>query len=243
MVIVIIAGHIDLSVGSIVGFVGGVVAITMQHWGWPWWLAILSGLVLGSIVGMWQGFWVAYVGVPAFIVTLAGWLAFRGLAILLVGVTVSIGTQPQFVAISNGSIANFLGYIADRDVVTLVLGRPGHRAAGVHPAPGPPRDAQPRPRRRAGHRALGPARGAQRPGRVLRLDPGRQPWRDADRPAHRRRRDRRLLVRHAAHRVRSQRVRDGRQPPGCDPVGRRHQEDELLHLRQHRLCWPRSPQS
>jgi putative multiple sugar transport system permease protein len=122
MVIVIIAGHIDLSVGSIVGFIGGVVAIAMQHWGWPWWLAILAGLTLGAIVGMWQGFWVAYVGVPAFIVTLAGWLAFRGLAILLVGVTVSIGTQPQFVAISNGSIANFLGYVANRDVVTLVLG-------------------------------------------------------------------------------------------------------------------------
>lgn len=122
MVIVIIAGHIDLSVGSIVGFVGGVVAIMMQHWGWPWWLAILAGLALGGIVGMWQGFWVAYVGVPAFIVTLAGWLAFRGLAILLVGVTVSIGTQSQFVAISNGSIANFLGYINNRDVVTLVLG-------------------------------------------------------------------------------------------------------------------------
>ncbi|MDO8106616.1 sugar ABC transporter permease [Isoptericola sp. b441] len=122
MVIVIIAGHIDLSVGSIVGFIGGVVAIMMQHWGWPWWLAILAGLALGAVVGTWQGFWVAYVGVPAFIVTLAGWLAFRGLAILLVGVTVSIGTQPQFVAISNGSIANFLGYIDNRDVVTLVIG-------------------------------------------------------------------------------------------------------------------------
>ncbi|MCV2395020.1 sugar ABC transporter permease [Actinotalea sp. M2MS4P-6] len=122
MVIVIIAGHIDLSVGSIVGFIGGVVALLMTHVGLPWWLAILGGMLLGVVVGMWQGFWVAFVGVPAFIVTLAGWLAFRGLAILLVGVTVSIGTEKEFVAISNGSIPNALGYIANRDVVTLLIG-------------------------------------------------------------------------------------------------------------------------
>jgi putative multiple sugar transport system permease protein len=122
MVIVIIAGHIDLSVGSIVGFIGGVIALLMKNEGWPWWLAILGGLVLGALVGAWQGFWVAWVGVPAFIVTLAGWLAFRGLAVLLVAQTVSIGTIAPFVAISNGSLPNFLGYAFNRDAVTLTLG-------------------------------------------------------------------------------------------------------------------------
>ncbi|WP_104118653.1 multiple monosaccharide ABC transporter permease [Arthrobacter sp. B1805] len=78
MVLVIIAGHIDLSVGSIAAFVGIVVAIAMRDWGIPWYLGVLLGLALGAIIGIWQGFWVAYVGIPAFIVTLAGMLLFRG---------------------------------------------------------------------------------------------------------------------------------------------------------------------
>ena len=123
MVIVIIAGHIDLSVGSVVAFVGAVVAVLMREQGWPWWLAILGALVMGALVGAWQGFWVAYVGVPAFIVTLAGWLAFRGLAVLtLDGKTIASFPQ-EFVAVSNKSVANFLGWLGGtRDTVTIVLG-------------------------------------------------------------------------------------------------------------------------
>ena len=121
MVIVIVAGHIDLSVGSVVAFVGGVVALSMKDAGLPWLVAILIGLALGAVVGAWQGFWVAYVGIPAFIVTLGGMLIFRGLAIVIVGQTVA-GLPAPFVAISNGSVPNVLGYLANRDVVTLVIG-------------------------------------------------------------------------------------------------------------------------
>lgn len=121
MVIVIIAGHIDLSVGSVVAFIGGVTAILMKDMGWPWWAAVVAALVAGLLVGAWQGFWVAYVGIPAFIVTLGGMLIFRGLAIVLVGVTLA-GFEPGFVAISNRSVTNFLGFVANRDVVTLTLG-------------------------------------------------------------------------------------------------------------------------
>ena len=78
MVMVIIMGHIDLSVGSVAAFTGIVVAKAMQDWNLPWPLGILLGLGVGVLVGAWQGFWVAYVGVPAFIVTLAGMLFFRG---------------------------------------------------------------------------------------------------------------------------------------------------------------------
>jgi putative multiple sugar transport system permease protein len=78
MVLVIIAGHIDLSVGSVAAFVGIVVALMMRDWGLSWYMGILAGLVLGAVIGAWQGFWVAYVGIPAFIVTLAGMLLFRG---------------------------------------------------------------------------------------------------------------------------------------------------------------------
>src|SRR5690606_32518549 len=89
MVIVIIAGHIDLSVGSVVAFVGGATALLMTEQGVPWYWAVLAAVVLGALVGVWQGFWVAYVGIPAFIVTLGGMLIFRGLAIVIVGVTVA----------------------------------------------------------------------------------------------------------------------------------------------------------
>ena len=121
MVIVIVAGHIDLSVGSVVAFVGGVVALLMKDVGLPWLVAVLAGILLGALVGAWQGFWVAYVGIPAFIVTLAGMLIFRGLAIILVGVTQS-GFPDPFVQISNGSLPNSLGFLANRDIMTLTLG-------------------------------------------------------------------------------------------------------------------------
>ncbi len=121
MVIVIIAGHIDLSVGSLVAMVGGATAILMKDQGWPWWLAVVAGIALGGLVGAWQGFWVAYIGVPAFIVTLSGWLAYRGIAILWVGVT-KASFPKGFNAISNDSLANSFGYIGDKDVVTLTLG-------------------------------------------------------------------------------------------------------------------------
>jgi putative multiple sugar transport system permease protein len=80
MVIVIIAGHIDLSVGSVVALTGAVSATLVIKQGMPWWVGILAALAVGLLIGAWQGFWVAYVGIPAFIVTLAGMLLFRGLA-------------------------------------------------------------------------------------------------------------------------------------------------------------------
>ncbi|MEO3747582.1 multiple monosaccharide ABC transporter permease [Plantactinospora sp. B5E13] len=79
MLMVIVAGHIDLSVGSIAAVVGIIVAKLMQDYNVPWPLAIVLGLVVGAVIGAWQGFWVAYIGVPAFIVTLAGMLLFRGM--------------------------------------------------------------------------------------------------------------------------------------------------------------------
>jgi putative multiple sugar transport system permease protein len=122
MVAVIVAGHIDLSVGSVVAFIGGVVAIMMHDWGWSVPLAIIAGLIIGALVGMWQGFWIAYVGIPAFIVTLAGMLIFRGLATVLVAQTVA-PLPSGFNRIGNGSLPNFLGFLGGRlDVVTLAIG-------------------------------------------------------------------------------------------------------------------------
>jgi putative multiple sugar transport system permease protein len=106
MVMVIIAGHIDLSVGSVAAFVGIVVAESMDKWGWPWPAAMLLGLVVGALVGTWQGFWVAYVGIPAFIVTLAGMLFFRG-ANQFVGNSTSVPVPQEFTFIGGGYLPEF----------------------------------------------------------------------------------------------------------------------------------------
>ncbi|HEY8720407.1 multiple monosaccharide ABC transporter permease [Pengzhenrongella sp.] len=83
MVIVIIAGHIDLSVGSVVALTGAVSAIVVIKGGNPWWMGVLAALAVGLAVGAWHGFWVAFMGIPAFITTLAGMLLFRGLTLLV----------------------------------------------------------------------------------------------------------------------------------------------------------------
>ncbi|WOH19849.1 multiple monosaccharide ABC transporter permease [Paenarthrobacter sp. GOM3] len=101
MVLVIIAGHIDLSVGSVAAFVGVFVALAMRDWGFPWWVGVLFGLFLGAVIGAWQGFWVAYVGIPAFIVTLAGMLLFRGFN-QFVGKSNTIPVPKEFQFIGSG---------------------------------------------------------------------------------------------------------------------------------------------
>lgn len=121
MVMVIIATHIDLSVGSIVAFVGGVCAILMERQGVNWMLAILISLVVGLIIGCWQDFWVAYVGIPGFITTLAGMLIFRGLATVIVGESVPI-TSPEFRGIARNYLPQLLGWWGPFDGLTIVVG-------------------------------------------------------------------------------------------------------------------------
>lgn len=98
VVLVIVAGHIDLSIGAVVGFTGAIAAILMGKMGFGVLPAILVTLVVGAIIGLWQGYWVAYQDVPAFIVTLAGMMVFNG---LLLGVTngETISTPKAFNAI------------------------------------------------------------------------------------------------------------------------------------------------
>lgn len=88
---ILTGGNIDLSVGSIVCFVGAVGATLMENKGVNVWVSILVMLLVGLAIGAWQGFWIAYVHVPPFITTLAGMLVFRGLSnVVLDGMTISI---------------------------------------------------------------------------------------------------------------------------------------------------------
>ncbi len=120
MVLVIIAGHIDLSVGSVVALVGAVSAVVVVREGMPWWVGIIAGLVVGAIIGAWQGFWVAYVGIPAFIVTLAGMLLFRGLTGLVLD-NISLGPfNKPYTNIAAGFSNGLLGGDG-YDVFTLVV--------------------------------------------------------------------------------------------------------------------------
>ena len=126
MVMVIIAGHIDLSVGSVVAMVGAISAIAMTQWGLPWWAAVFVALLAGAVVGAWQGFWIAFVGIPAFIVTLAGMLLFRGLTLVfLTGGTIN-ALPAEFNAIGGGWLPELFGTIGEgrgsRDILTVVLG-------------------------------------------------------------------------------------------------------------------------
>ncbi|MGP9727683.1 multiple monosaccharide ABC transporter permease [Glutamicibacter sp. 287] len=120
MVIVIIAGHIDLSVGSVVALTGAVSAIVVIKHGMPWWVGVLAALLTGLAIGAWHGFWVAYVGIPAFIVTLAGMLLFRGMTLWVLD-NVSLSPFPaDYGVIASGFINGLLGG-EGYDMFTLVI--------------------------------------------------------------------------------------------------------------------------
>ena len=120
MVMVIVIGHIDLSVGSVAAVVGIVVALAMRDWGIPWWAGILLGLAVGAAIGAWNGWWVAYVGVPGFITTLAGYMLFRGVN-QFIGHSNSIPVPQEFRYIGAGYLPAW-GPSTGLNNSTLVLG-------------------------------------------------------------------------------------------------------------------------
>ncbi|MFC8616939.1 multiple monosaccharide ABC transporter permease [Micromonospora purpureochromogenes] len=120
MLMVIVAGHIDLSVGSVAAFAGILVAKSMAEWDLPWPAAILFGLGIGAAIGAWQGFWVAYVGVPAFIVTLGGMLLFRG-GNQYIGNANTIPVPEEFRTIGSGFLPE-VGPNTGYNNLTLLLG-------------------------------------------------------------------------------------------------------------------------
>ena len=121
MLMVIVLGHIDLSVGSVAAFTGAISATLMVNNEMNPFLAILLCLVIGGAIGAWQGFWIAYVKVPAFIVTLAGMLVFRGLTIVVLGGRTISALPTQFRALSAGFIPDVFN-AAEIHLTTLLVG-------------------------------------------------------------------------------------------------------------------------
>ncbi len=80
---ILTGGNIDLSIGSVVALVGALAGVLIVNMKLNVWLSLFLCLLLGLAIGAWQGFWIAYVRIPAFIVTLAGMLTFRGLALVI----------------------------------------------------------------------------------------------------------------------------------------------------------------
>jgi putative multiple sugar transport system permease protein len=120
MLCILSGGNIDLSVGSIVAFVGAVSAVFSVSLGLPVLLSIFLALVLGILAGMWQGYWIAYVKIPSFIVTLGGMLVFRGIAnLILNGNTVAL--PDLYVTIASGSIPDFIGGEGGSLHITTIL--------------------------------------------------------------------------------------------------------------------------
>lgn len=108
MLIVIVCGHIDLSVGSVMGFIGALAAVMIVEWEMSLYLAVPACLIMGALIGAAQGYWVAYWHIPSFIVTLAGMLVFRGLSLWLLEGQ-SVGPFPkEFQALSTGFITDFI---------------------------------------------------------------------------------------------------------------------------------------
>jgi putative multiple sugar transport system permease protein len=122
MLLVIVTGHIDLSVGSVSGFVGAVAAVLMVRYRIDPSLAFVACLLLGAAIGAAQGYWVAYFGIPSFIVTLAGMLVFKGLALAVLQGQ-SVGPfPPTFQKLSSGFIPELFPAAGSLHPTSLLIG-------------------------------------------------------------------------------------------------------------------------
>ena len=102
---ILTGGNIDLAAGSVVAFISACAGQMIIVWHWNVYLSIILCLLMGILVGAWQGFWIAYVRIPAFIVTLAGQLVFRGLTLLMLNGLTLAPFPPNYLMFSTGFIA------------------------------------------------------------------------------------------------------------------------------------------
>lgn len=104
LLLVIAQGEFDLSVGSMLGVLAMVTALVERSGSLPFWLTILLVVALGAVIGLWNGVWVAFLGVPSFIVTLGGLLMFRGIVLLLSDSQTISGIGSEIALLGGGSL-------------------------------------------------------------------------------------------------------------------------------------------
>lgn len=118
-------GNIDLSVGSVVALVGSCAGTFIITWKWNPYVSMVLCLGIGILIGIWQGFWIAYVRIPAFIVTLAGMLVFRGLTLITLNGLTLAPFPAEFLSFSTGFMGDFLGAfnpLGLRNATSLAVG-------------------------------------------------------------------------------------------------------------------------
>ncbi|MDR2798295.1 MAG: sugar ABC transporter permease [Treponema sp.] len=126
MLLCTLTGNVDLSVGSVVCFVGAICGVMIVDMHLNPFLAMFVALLIGGAIGMWQGFWIAFVRVPPFIATLAGMLMFRGLGQVIMQGQTKAPFPKEFQVIASGYIPDPLGGLAigktNFHLVTMVIG-------------------------------------------------------------------------------------------------------------------------
>ncbi len=121
MLMVIVIGQIDLSVGSVAGFSAMVMALAARAWNLPWWVAVIITLVIGAIAGAWQGFWLSKFGIPGFITTLGGMMIFRGGVIWISG-SISVPVPEELKLFGAGYLPDWGREITGLNNLTMLLG-------------------------------------------------------------------------------------------------------------------------
>lgn len=121
MLMVIVIGQIDLSIGSVAGFAGMAMALAARDLGLPWWLAVLLALAIGAVVGAWQGFWVARLGIPGFITTLGGMMIFRG-GVIWLSRSISVPAPKELKLFGAGYLPDWGREITGLNNLTMLLG-------------------------------------------------------------------------------------------------------------------------
>lgn len=121
MLMVIVIGQIDLSVGSVAGFASMVMAITARQFNLPWYIAILIALVIGMIAGAWQGFFLSRLGIPGFITTLGGMMIFRG-GVIWISNSISVPVPSELKWFGAGYLPEWGPAFTGMNNSTLLLG-------------------------------------------------------------------------------------------------------------------------
>ncbi len=120
IVLVLLLGEIDLSVGSIAGLTSATLGVLIVYHNWSWWLAIIVMLALGAAIGAFQGAWLAFFGVPSFVVTLAGFLAWQGVQLRVLGSNGTVNVfEPHIDKIAGSFLPNYWGWILGAAVAAV----------------------------------------------------------------------------------------------------------------------------